>query len=441
MRYPARMERFTESGGWSLPVRLAFRFTFAYFVLAFFSAILQIVPVLAMVGFWHDEAVQPFYVWIGKTVFGVEITVFPNGSGDTTYNWVQFASHLAFAVLITAAWSVLDRRRLSYPWLKDGLWIAMRFVLASAMFGYGINKVFGLQFPDPPMHRLLQDYGDSSPMGLMWTFMGASKPYTMFAGWMEVIGGVLLCFRRTQLMGALWTAGVMANVFVLNMCYDIPVKIYSFHLLVTALVISAPDMPRLLRVFLLNRPAPRADLRGPWTKRWMRRTALGVKLAWLLFTVPFMFWQMAEMRYAYGALAPKGELDGTWEVVEFRRDGVEYQPIVTEEKRWRYFTVLDRPEWKQVIVTPMKGVNGRWLLAINEGALELREMTVAAGDDRAKAKLAGTLTFVREGEKGLRLSGELEGARIDAVCEWRDPQDSLLLKRGFHWINESPFNR
>ena len=58
----------------------------------------------------------------------------------------------------------------------------MRFVLASALFGYGINKVFALQFPEPGLQRLTQDYGDSSPMGLMWTFMGASAPYTMFAG-------------------------------------------------------------------------------------------------------------------------------------------------------------------------------------------------------------------------------------------------------------------
>ena len=75
-----------------------------------------------------------------------------------------------------------------------------------------------MQFPDPGMQRLLQDYGDSSPVGFRWngphvewasrgmgltgTFMGASQPNTMFAGWMEPIGG-LLCSRRTQLVGTL----------------------------------------------------------------------------------------------------------------------------------------------------------------------------------------------------------------------------------------------
>jgi hypothetical protein len=291
------------------------------------------------------------------------------------------------------------------------------------------------------MQRLLQDYGDSSPMGLLWTFMGASQPYTMFAGWMETIGGLLLCFRRTQLVGALWTAGVMANVFVLNMFYDVPVKIYSFHLLALAMVIAAPDMPRLVRMFLLNRPVARADLRGPWTNKTLRRTAFGVKIAWLVFTVPFMFWQMSEARYTYGALAPRGELDGTWEVREFRRDGVELPPLVTDAARWRYLTLVDRPDWKQGIVTHMKGVNARWALEITDATLEFREMTVAADDDPSKAPLVGTLAFTRDGEKTLRLSGELAGAKIEAVCERLDARDFLLLNRGFRWVNEYPFNR
>jgi hypothetical protein len=426
---------------WPLPLRIAFRFLFVYFILAFFSAILGLLPPPGALGSWHDEQVQPFFAWIGKTVFGVEITVFPNGSGDTTYNWVQFASHLAVAAAIAAVWSAVDRRRPSYPWLEDGLWIAMRFVLASAMFGYGVNKVFGLQFPEPGMQRLLQPYGDSSPMGLMWTFMGASQPYTMFAGWMETIGGLLLCFRRTQLVGALWTAGVMTNVFVLNMCYDIPVKLYSFHLLALALVIAAPDLPRLARMFLLNRPVPRADLRGPWTRRWMRRTAFGIKLAWVGFTVPFMFWQMSEMRFTYGSLEPRGELDGTWEVLEFHRDGVDVAPVVTDRTRWRYLTLVDRSDWKQAVAIDMTGEKTRWGLGIGDGEFEFRETTVAAGDEPPTEPPVATLSFVREGERTLRLSGELAGAKIEARCVRREARDFPLMNRGFHWVNERPFNR
>jgi hypothetical protein len=428
---------------WSLSKRLAFRFLLTYFLLHAGTALCQLIPLVgAGIAAALDSALQPFFVWVGKVVFGVEITVFPNGSGDTTYNWVQFATNLVLAGFATLIWTVLDRRSRAYPRLGDGLWIAMRFTLGWAMLSYGINKIFALQFPEPGMQRLLQTYGDSSPMGLMWTFMGASQPYTMFAGWLETMGGVLLCFRRTQLLGALWSAGVMANVFLLNMCYDIPVKIYSFHLLVMALVIAAPDAPRLVRLFFQNRPVDPADVFGPWTNPRLRRVAFVTKLAWVGITLPLMVLEISQLGASFGPNATKGEYEGTWEVREFRRDGVELPPLVTDGVRWRYFTVIDRPEWQQVTVQPMKGASGQWLLQTKAGGVfELRPMTTAAGEDASKVAPAGTLTVTRLGEKSLQIQGDLAGARVEAVCDRIEARDFLLLSRGFHWVNESPFSR
>jgi hypothetical protein len=89
----------------------------------------------------------------------------------------------------------------------------------------------------------------------------------------------------------------------------------------------------------------------------------------------------------------------------------------------------------------MKGVNKRWILLVKDATLEFRERTVAAGDDLSKAPLVGTLSFARDGEKTLRLTGEVAGARIEAVCERLEAKDFLLMNRGFHWVNETPFNR
>jgi hypothetical protein len=399
-----------------------------------------------------DAATRTVVVWSARVAFGLELTVFPNGSGDTTYNWVQLALCVAFAAVGAVVWSAIDRRRASYPWLKDGLWIAMRFTLALAMLGYGVNKIFGLQFPAPSMMRLVQEYGDSSPMGLTWTFMGASPAYVRFAGWMETVGGLLLLFRRTQLLGALWVAGVMTNVFVLNMCYDIPVKIYSFLLLLTAGALAAPDLARLARVFVLNRTAEPADLAGPWTNRTARRVALGVKWAWIALVVPLTFWQHWDMQSVYGDAAPRGALDGAWEVVEFRRDGAEIPPLLTDETRWRMLMISDQLDWKAAVLRKMKGVNERWRLVFldesgapgasgERGRLELREMTVAAGEDPSAARVVATLDYEREGDDRLRLSGEFAGARLEARLERMRPGDTLLMNRGFHWVNETPFNR
>jgi hypothetical protein len=50
------------------------------------------------------------------------------------------------------------------------------------MIGYGSYKVIQSQFPAPTLLRLLEPYGQSSPMALLWTLMGASKSYNLFTG-------------------------------------------------------------------------------------------------------------------------------------------------------------------------------------------------------------------------------------------------------------------
>ena len=90
----------------------------------------------------------------------------------------------------------------------------------------------------------------------------------------------------------------------------------------------------------------------------------------------------------------------------------------------------------------MKGASGQWLLQKKAGGVfELRPMTTAAGEDPSKVAPAGTLTVTRLGEKSLQIQGDLAGARVEAVCDRIEARDFLLLSRGFHWVNESPFSR
>jgi hypothetical protein len=118
---------------------------------------------------------------------------------------------------------------------------------------YGASKIIPLQMPAPSLARLIEPYGDSSPMGLLWTFVGASKEFEILSGCAEMLGGVLLIFPRTTLLGALVCLADTAMIFTFNMCYDVPVKLYSLHLLLMSVFLVAPDFRRLLNLFLLNR--------------------------------------------------------------------------------------------------------------------------------------------------------------------------------------------
>jgi hypothetical protein len=131
--------------------------------------------------FWDD-----LVLWTGREVFGVEIEYRPLGSGDTTWNYVQIFAFAvisaAFTLLWTLAawswWRIRQRSRLGYPHLHVWLRVFVRFYLAQTMIVYGAVKVIKLQFSYPGPDTLLHTFGESSPMHLLWTFMGASDGYT-----------------------------------------------------------------------------------------------------------------------------------------------------------------------------------------------------------------------------------------------------------------------
>src|SRR5262249_34050070 len=124
--------------------------------------------------------------------------------------------------------------------------------------------------------------------------------YTVFSGMVEVTGGALLLFRRTTSLGAIVSGGALLNIVLLNFCYDVPVKLYSTNLLLMCIYLLAPDMRRLINVLVLNRPAPPADLgRLPFTRIWMQRAAIGLKvlfigsLVWLQVSGSWRFYKQA----------------------------------------------------------------------------------------------------------------------------------------------------
>jgi uncharacterized membrane protein YphA (DoxX/SURF4 family) len=183
-------------------------------------------------------------------------------------------------------WSVLDRHRREYTKLHRWLRVLLRFSLGFTMCVYGAAKVIKSQFPFPHYERLLEPYGMSSPMALLWTFMGYSMPYNVFAGAGEMLAGILVFFRRTTTVGALLGIAVLSNVVMLNFSYDVPVKLFSSMLLLMSIFLVLPDARRLIDAFLLNRPVAPRTMLPLFSARWKNRAAVagGVLFAaWSVF--------------------------------------------------------------------------------------------------------------------------------------------------------------
>lgn len=416
---------------WKPAIRIAFRFAFAYFAMYAFPLALGWIPILDYLAGRWEEMWRKIVPWIAAHVLHLAnpITFFPTGSGDTTYNYVRVLCLLVIAVTITVVWSVLDRKRRSYVKLNQWLRLGVRLALGTMLISYGLQKVIPLQFTPPDYFRLLERYGDSSPMGLLWTFIGASPAYTIFTGCVELTGGVLIILPGLTTLGALVSLAAVTNVFVLNMCYDVPVKLLSLHLLVMALFLLLPDLPRLTGVLVLNRDTPaRKDI------PFFSRRGLNIAVAALQVTFAgyvaisclLVFHQQYKDR-----VVTRPPFYGIWAVDEFSVDGAARPPLMTDQLRWQR-VVFAIPTLFSV--QRMDGTIQHYRFTIDNDK-KIFLLTRSADPNWKTA-----LTFNTLPGDTMILDGTLDGHELHIKTHLDDPK-FLLTTRGFHWITERSFNR
>ena len=166
---------------WRLGTRIAFRFVFAYFVLYIFPFPLGRLPYTDYPAEKYQALWDKIVPWVGKHVLhlGYGVVIAFTGSGNRIYDYIQLLCFFLLAAFATVVWSLVDRRRTNYRQLNRWLRFYVRITLAGTMIGYGSYKVIQSQFPPPTLYRLLEPYGQSPPMTLLWTLMGASKSYNL----------------------------------------------------------------------------------------------------------------------------------------------------------------------------------------------------------------------------------------------------------------------
>jgi hypothetical protein len=441
---------------WPLAKRVGFRLLLLYFGLFAFPFPLDSVPWL---GSYVHESVNRLWSlaarWIGASLLGIrrEMVVDLTGSGDRTVDYLALLISVVLALAATGVWSLLDWGRLHYRFAARWLEVAVRYLLGLTMLRYGILKLIPVQFLAPSLGRLLQPYGDSSPMGLLWTFMGASTAYTIFAGLAEVIGAGLVLLRRTRALGALVLTAVLTNVSVLNFAYDVPVKLFSIHLLLMALGLLALDGRRLAAVFLRNEATPPAE---HWPLFRQRRWNLTGRVFGILL-IGSVTWTTASRAWSaystWGGGRELPELWGIYDVESFRSDGREFPPLTTDEVRWKALLVdralpvrLDggeTPGW--ITVQHMDGSLTQHSVELDEA---IRTLTRLSEDQPSKKRARGAGAEVKDilhydqSDAGhLVLRGRWQGAQIEIHLRKRDLTSMELTGRGYHWISEVPFNR
>src|SRR5215471_2902424 len=425
----------SEPARWHWTQRISFRFFFAYFIVFWFPSPLDDIPGTDKIFGWYNNIWQAAVLWVGKHLLHLSqpVSVASTGSGDKAYNYLHMLCCLMLGVTAALVWSVLDRKRLEYPKVYQWLRLYVRVLLGVTLLSYGASKVIPVQFPPIFLSTLVEPYGESSPMGLLWSFMEYSGPYTVFTGIVEMQAGVLLFVPRLSLLGGLLGAAAMTNVFMLNMSYDVPVKLYSFLYLVMSVFVIAPDLPRLAGFFVFNRKVEAAAAPPLFHRLWLNRSLLGLQLLLCVVFATTDLYRSYGRAKEYGFLAPNPPLYGIWSVEEFTVDGELRPPLLTDDLRWQR-VIFDRYPGV-VAMQKMSGERVRYVLDLD---VAKKKFTLSK---RADPKWKSELTVEQPQPELVLLDGKMDGRQVHAKLRRQPESKFLLLSRGFHWINEVPFNR
>jgi hypothetical protein len=436
-----------EYAAWSLGARILFRFFFCFLLLSALPmqsrvSILDPIPgartALRPV---HQDVWRAISPWAAINIFNVSGSATryaQTGSTDTMLSHIQFLGYLVVAWVIAIAWSALDRKRLDYRALHDWLRVIVRYTLAIAMFTYGIAKVLPIQFArvdgDFGIDRLIEPYGQFSPMGVLWTFMGTSRAYTIFTGIAELTGFVFLLFRRTTTLGALMSAVALVHVVALDVSFDIDVKLGALSYLLMAMFLLAPDAGRLTNLLLLNRAAAPVVFRPLWPARpWtspIMATSKWLFIAALVLPGVQGAWERREIT------RPKGPLYGIYEVVTFVENGRERPVLATEADRWTRVALVDFADATTGSATIRNSddsmIRYRSVDAPEGGQLTWSDEPFFTGSNRTRFVFSYSLP---DPDHLVLQNGQF------VITMRRINQPYPLLTREFHWISGTAFNR
>jgi hypothetical protein len=424
---------------WGFLEKIVFRFAFVYFLL-FIEPWMWLLDFIPAISQYIHQAKDWLVNAANSRLFHTYTELVPlNGSGDTSYGWTELKLELLLALAAALVWTLADKGRANYNRLSYWLRIFIRYNLIAALLGYGVIKMFCMQMVFPSLSQLATPLGDLLPMRLSWLFIGYSNEYQFFSGLMELLAAVLLFFRRTAAFGAVVSAAVFSQVAVMNLSYDIPVKIFSIHLFISSVVLMIYERKRLLS-FILNRPSAPSDIYDvTFGKRWQRILRLVFKYGLTIYLLSMTLYgvneQFSMMKASASGPIPKGIYDV--KVFALNRDTLPVAASLTDSLRW-----------KDIV---FEGGSG----SVNTTDTLFRQRYRRGYFDYIVNDSLKTLVFNRPGWTGardsvltfrydmpdsihIRLWGRLRNDSLYLELE-KSERHFQLTERQFHWLSE--YNR
>lgn len=422
----------SENKEWSLSRKAFTVFSICYAFLYMFPRPFSEIPGVATVFWVFTKPMEIATIWFGKTVLGLTALekIAVTGSGDTTFDYVNLLFTFLLSIIATTVILLVSKKKDFQSWFHV-TWIYARYYVGLFLILYGVMKFFNGQFQPTRIERLEGTYGDSSPMGLLWTFMGHSSAYAFFGGFIEFVAGVLLLFRRTTIAGALMGFGVMLNVAAMNYCYDVPVKLFSTHLVLLSIFIVSPYLCSLYRFFFKQESLQLKIEPMVFKEKWQRVTHKVSKIGLIAFCSLAIVMIIIEVNSTPENVVYAESFNGSYEVKAFVKNGDTIPASASDTLRWNKVYMEDG----DFVIKTMG--QKKAFYSVKTDTIKHKVVITSYKDSTAVFKF--DYKNIKDNE--LQLKGIYLSDTLEVVAKQKKKADYELNKRGFHWINNYPFNR
>jgi hypothetical protein len=192
------------------------------------------------------------FLFSGPVSF-IQHHLFPGSISNIDFSSDTIGLNILLVLLLLIALLLVGIFRNRFRLIEPLCRLLSAYYVAAILLEYGFDKIFKRQFPLPEPNILYSNFGSLTKDMLFWSTMGTSYSYSLATGIIEVLTAILILIKPTRLLGYCLATGVFVNILLINIGFDISVKLFSSFLLLVLLFNVAPSLKSIYAFFIQHK--------------------------------------------------------------------------------------------------------------------------------------------------------------------------------------------
>ncbi len=417
-----------ENQKYNFKRKLFWRFIFLYIILYIFPYGFEYINELNPedISFWKGIT-----IWFGQTFLGWEFYINNLQNGfDSKYDYSRFLLIVCISTIGSVIWLFIDSKiKYSYTHkLKVLLQTILRYHIGLTLILYGLAKVFLLQFGSLDINDLETNLGNQSGMGFLWKFMSYSDFYSTSTGLIEIIGGVLVLFRRTTFIGAFILFIAMVNVVLVDIGYDVSVKMFAIHLLLMTVLLIFDNLKQLINFFITNKPTIPYNFAPFFNSKKIRYGLKGIILIYFIISFRNSFKERIRTEKSPNNI----EMTGIYEIDIFIKNRDTINSSNSDRLRWEIMRLNCNKYYPKHVAIKNSDGQTQWF-KFEENVLD-KTITFKPIENASESEYL--FNYKKTGKNKFTFSGVYKGDTLSFSAKSKMIKDYLLTKNKIQWIRD-----